>query len=223
VQVITAKTNVESLENQLNASEENVKVAVEQLNTTSIYSDVNGIANVVAVKVGEMFQPGQIVIVNTSTLKAVADIPENYLGRVQKGTPVEVLLPDLGKSFTSYISLISQTINASSRGFTSECKIPAGYGAKPNQAAIMKIKDYSNPSAIVIPVNMVQTDESGKYVYVMLQSSNGKNTAHKIPVMVGDVYGDNVEIMSGLRGGENLITEGYQSLYEGQVIASAIK
>lgn len=223
VQLLSAKTNVESLENQLTSAGESVKVAVEQLNTSTVYSDVTGVANVVAVKVGEIFQPGQIVIVNTSTLKAVTDIPENYLTRVHKGTSVEIELPDMGKKFESTISLISETINSNSRGFTAESKIPSGFGAKPNQAAIMRVKDYSAENAIVIPVNMVQTDETGKYVFIMSKASNGKTTAHRVTVIIGEVYGDNVEIKSGLSGGEQLITEGYQSLYEGQVVSTGIK
>ena len=51
----------------------------------------------------------------------------------------------------------------------------------------------------------------------------GKTTAHKVPVIIGEVYGDNVEIKSGLNAGEQLITEGYQSLYEGQAIATDAK
>lgn len=51
VQLITAKTNVESLENQLKAAEEQVKVAVEQLNTSNVYSDVTGVADIVAIRV----------------------------------------------------------------------------------------------------------------------------------------------------------------------------
>jgi membrane fusion protein (multidrug efflux system) len=105
------------------------------------------------------------------------------------------------------------------RGFLAEARIPYDAALKPNQTAIMRIKDYAAANAIVIPVNMVQTDETGKYVFVMLQSSNGKTMAHKVPVAVGEVYGDNVEIKGGLKGGEQLITEGYQSLYEGQVIS----
>jgi len=40
-----------------------------------------------------------------------------------------------------------------------------------------------------------------------------------VPVIIGEVYGDNVEIKSGLNAGEQLITEGYQSLYEGQSVS----
>lgn len=228
VQLITARTNVESLENQLSSAGEQVKVAVEQMNTANVYSDVSGVADIVSIRVGETFQGmtqagPQIKIVNTSTLKVVTNIPENYLTRMHTGTPVLVNIPDAQKvNIPTSISLISQSVNPNLRGFMAEARIPYDAALKPNQTAIMRIKDYSAANAIVIPVNMVQTDEAGKYVFVLLQSSNGKATAHKVPVVIGEVYGDNVEIKGGLKGGENLITEGYQSLYEGQVI-SAVK
>ena len=228
VQLITAKTNVESLENQLVAANEQVKVAIEQLNTANVYSDVSGIADRVNIRIGETFVGatqigGQIVIINKNTLKVKVNVPENYLTRLRTGTPVLINIPDAQKvNIPSSISLISQSIDANLRGFMAEAKIPSDGLLKPNQTAIMRIKDYSATNAIVIPINMVQTDENGKYVFTMLKSSNGKTTAHKVPVIIGEVYGDNVEIKSGLNAGEQLITEGYQSLYEGQAIAISV-
>jgi len=225
VQLITAKTNVESLENQLVAANEQVKVAIEQLNTANVYSDVSGIADRVNIRIGETFVGatqigGQIVIINKNTLKVKVNVPENYLTRLRTGTPVLINIPDAQKvNIPSSISLISQSIDANLRGFMAEAKIPSDGSLKPNQTAIMRIKDYSATNAIVIPINMVQTDENGKYVFTMLKSSNGKTTAHKVPVIIGEVYGDNVEIKSGLNAGEQLITEGYQSLYEGQSVS----
>ncbi len=229
VQLITAKTNVESLENQLVAANEQVKVAIEQLNTANVYSDVSGIADKVNIRIGETFvgatqMGGQIVIINKNTLKVKVNVPENYLTRLRTGTPVLINIPDAQKvNIPSSISLIGQSVDANLRGFMAEAKIPSDGSLKPNQTAIMRIKDYSATNAIVIPVNMVQTDENGKYVFTMLKSSNGKTTAHKVPVIIGEVYGDNVEIKSGLNAGEQLITEGYQSLYEGQAIATDAK
>ena len=55
VQVISAKNNVETLQSQLSGAEESIKVLNEQLNTSNVYSDVNGIADVVNIRVGETF------------------------------------------------------------------------------------------------------------------------------------------------------------------------
>lgn len=228
VQLITAKTNVEGLENQLVAANENVKTAIEQLNTANVYSDVTGVADQVNIHIGETFTGmtatgPQIKIVNKSSLKIVTNVPENYLTRITTGMPVLINIPDAGKmNMPSSVSLISQSVDPTLRGFTAEAKIPADAALKPNQTAIMKIKDYSSASAIVIPVNMVQSDESGKYVYVMINGGNGKTVAHRVQVIIGEVYGDNVEVKGGLKGGEQLVTEGYQSLYEGQIV-SAVK
>ena len=228
VQLITSRTNVESLENQLKSAQESVQVAVEQLKTANVVSDVNGVADIVNIRVGETFlgmtQAGpQIMIVNTWWVKVVSNIPENYLTRLHKGTPVEVVIPDANKKVNSSISLISQAIDITQRGFVAEARIPADPALKPNQTAILKIMDYTAPNAVVIPVNTVQTDETGKYVYVLVQGSNGRSVAKKQTVLIGEVYGNNVEIKSGLKGGEQLVVEGYQSLYEGQLISTGTK
>ena len=223
VQLITAKTNVTSLENQLDAAGEGVKTLQEQLSTANVYSDVTGIADVVTVKLGETF-PGMgiIKIVNTSSLKAVINVPENYLTRMHKGSQVQIMIPDANKTVNSSISLIGQSIDPNQRGFIAEAKIPYDPILKPSQSVVVKIMDYAVTNAVVIPVNMVQSDETGKYVFVLTKSSNGKTTAHRVIVTIGEVYGEKVEIKAGLKAGDQLVTEGFQNLYEGQTITTTL-
>jgi RND family efflux transporter MFP subunit len=224
VQVISAKTNVEALQNQLKSAEEQVKVGQEQLNTSSVYSDVDGVAETVMVKVGELFSGmGQIKIVNTSKLKVVANVPENYITQVKQGLPVLINVAEAGKTINSNISLIGQTIENSQRGFIAEAKIASENFLKPNQSVVMKILDYNSPNAVVIPINTLQSDENNKYVYVMEKLSNGKTVATRKVIVLGLFYGDLVEVKSGLTGGEQLITAGYQNLYEGQVVTTEMK
>jgi membrane fusion protein, multidrug efflux system len=237
VQLITAKTNVTGLENQLSSAEESVKavyeqvnLAKEQMNTANVYSDVSGVADQVNIRIGEMFQGVmqgsngpvyQIKIVNTSSLKVVTSIPENYLSRIRTGIPAEVSVPDVNKMFNASVSLISQSVDAN-RGFTADIKIPFDASLKPNQSAKVRILDYSAANVVVIPVNVVQTDEAGKYVYVLEKLSNGKAIAKKKNINIGEFYGNSVEVKTGLKGGEQLITEGYQNLYENQSIATSL-
>lgn len=221
VQLLNAETNVKTLENQLRTAEESVKTAQEQVNLSNVYSNVSGVADEVNIHVGEIFTGSPmagIKIINTNALKVVTDVPENYLSRIKRGTPVQVVIADINRSYPSTISVISQAVSANSRGFVAEAKIPYDASLKPGQSAVVKILDYSNANGIVIPVNLVQTDETSKYVYVLEKQGNGKTVARKKKVIIGEVYGDNVEIKSGLTAGEQLISEGYQSLYEGQSI-----
>lgn len=229
VQLLQAKTNVEALQNQLKTAEENVKVAQEQLNTTNVYAEVAGIVDQLNVKVGEYFQgvvagsaTPQIQIVNTSNLKVVTDIPENYLTQVHKGSIAEIIIPDLNnKKISTTVSLVSQSINVNSRGFVAEAKIPYEAELKPNQVAIMKILDYSSKNAIAIPVNTVQTDEKGKYVYVGVKEGD-KIVARKKHVVVGELSGQLIEVKSGMVSGDQLVSEGYQNIYDGQILKTGL-
>ncbi len=227
VQLITANTNVQALQNQLSAANEGVKVSVEQLNTANVYSDVSGIADVVNIRVGETFtgmgaMGPQIKIVNTSSLKVVTSVPENYISRLRKGSPAEITIADIGRIINAPVSLISQSVDAANRGFVAEIKVPYDPMLKPNQSAKVRIVDYAAANAIVIPINVVQTDETGKYVYVLEKRANGRTVAKKKIINIGEVYSNNVEVKTGLAAGEMLITEGYQSIYEGQGITTEV-
>jgi len=219
VQLLSAKTNMESLESQLAAAEEQVKVAAEQLQMSSVTSDVDGTIETMMVRRGELFAGmGQIKIVNTSRLKVVANVPETYISRVKKGTMVEIQIPETKQSFKSTVQFVGQTIENTQRGFLIEAAIPANQSLKPNQTVVVKIQDYASDRAITIPINTLQSDETNKYVYVMEKQGNGKSIAKRKIITLGESYGDQVEVLSGLTGSEMLITAGYQNLYEGQQV-----
>jgi RND family efflux transporter MFP subunit len=214
VQFLSAKNNVESLEKQLD-------LVKEQLGTTSVYAHVSGIIEDVNIRVGETFMGSPLAgmtIINPGSLKAVVDVPENYISKIRKGMPVVVNIPDLNQSFNSNINLISETINAISRSFVAESKVTGNANLKPNQIAIVKILDHEAKNAIVVPVETVQSDEKGKYVYVLTQEGN-KTIARKRTITIGEFYDELIEVNAGLATGDKLITKGYQGLYDGQLIS----
>ncbi len=223
VQLIQSRTNVTTLETQLATARENIRTIEQQMEGTNVRADLNGVADIVNIRVGEYFQgvmgnSPQIVIVNTSTLKAVAQVPETYASKVKVGSPVNVILPDLGNtSIPSKVSISGKMIYADTRSFQIEAKIPYNSSIRPNQIAKIRIQDYAVANTVAIPVNTVQTDETGKYVYVAVQEG-GRMVARKKPVGVGELNGQMIEIRVGLNEGDQLITEGFQNLYEGQVL-----
>ncbi|WP_336515940.1 efflux RND transporter periplasmic adaptor subunit [Pollutibacter soli] len=216
VQYLTAKNNVENLEKQM-------AVVKEQLNLSNVYAEVSGVAESVNIRVGEFFSGAPmagITIVNPSALKAVVDVPENYVAKIKKGMPVIVEVPDLNKKYKTSINLVSETINNISRSFVAEAKVPADNILKPNQVAVVKILDHQAKNAVVIPVEIVQTDENGKYIYVVGEEK-GKKVAKKKPVTIGEFYSDLIEVKSGIAAGDKIITRGFQGLYENQVLELA--
>ncbi len=213
VQFLTARNNVDNLEKQ-------IAIVKEQAGQSNVYAEVSGIAETVNIRVGEVFTGNPmagITIVDPSSLKAVVDVPENYVARIHKGMPVSVSIPDLDKTVDASISLLSETINQASRSFTAESRMPAIAGLKPNQVAVVRILDHASKNATVVPVETIQTDDKGKYVFVM-REEQGKKIARKVPVTVGQFYDEQIEVIGGLNTGDILVTRGFQGLYEGQRI-----
>lgn len=217
VQLITAKNSVDALEKQIATLKENWK-------TTFVYAPISGVADQVNIKVGEIFSGGsvagpQLLIVNSSSMKVITEVPENYQTRVKKGSQLLVSVPDAGiDSIHTTINLTGASITSTSRAFVTEAPIPSKPGLRINQIALVKIKDYSSPDAITIPVNVVQTDEKGKYVYLAVKEGDVMK-ARKKQVFIGESFGGYVEIRgNSLTTNDIIITEGYQSVYDGQVV-----
>lgn len=219
--VLTAKTQVENLKKQ-------IAIFEKQISLMNVTAPQSGVAEIVNVRVGEAFvgvmgTNPQISIVNTSDLKVTANVPENYMGKVNVGSNIEIVLPDENnRTISARVSVVSTVINPGTRSFYIEAKVPAGSKLKPNQVAKVKIKDYSNSNAIAIPVNVLQNDEKGKFVLVAVKEKEGM-VAHKREITVGELYGDKLEVKSGLQSGDLLITEGAQGLYDGQPITTEAK
>lgn len=222
VQLISSKTNVETLEQQLKAANENIKVIQEQANAMNVYSDVDGVADEVNIRVGETFvgasaMGAQIKIVNTSSLKVITEVPENYAAKVRVGSKVLITIPELNKNYNSSIALSSKIINPNNRSFSTEAKLPYDGLVRPNQNAQVKIQDYAAKNAIAIPVNTVGTDDKGKFVFVA-SPENGKVVARKKQIVVGELSGNLIEVKTGLSVNDALITDGYQNIYDGQLL-----
>jgi multidrug efflux pump subunit AcrA (membrane-fusion protein) len=98
--------------------------------------------------------------------------------------------------------------------------LPSDALLKPNMVATVGILDYNASNAISIPVNVVQSDASGKYVFVLEKGSKGMY-AKRRTIQLGQVQGEMVEIKAGLNNGDVLISAGYQGLYDGQEVSIA--
>ena len=220
IELLNAKSNVDNIQKQID-------LLKEQQGMTNVYAEQSGVAEQVTVRVGDMFTGSVlgsgIIIVNTNDLKVTTDVPEVYQSKVKEGTNLLISLPeDNNKTINARVSVAGRTISATSRSFYIEAKIPGNLGLRPGQIAMVRIQDYSVPKAITIPVNTLQNDDKGKFVLVAT-TENGKKVARKKPITAGALYGDKLEITSGLQAGDVVITDGFQGLYDGQAIVTEAK
>ena len=221
VQLLQAKTNYER---DLQTLQNNIA----KRNYARIIAPIGGTIDQVDIKVGDVLAPGGIPagasgapgggmrIVNNDKLKAQAKLGESYLGQVSIGAPVNLILPDINDSIQTKLTYVAQAVDPASRTFTAEVLLGSNGKLHPNMSCRMKIASYQNPNALVVPASVIQKTAQGDALYI-----NAGGNAKSVKVIVGRISNGQAEILSGLNGGEQIITEGYQDLDDGQVVVPA--
>lgn len=213
VQYLTAKNNKENLEKA-------IATLNDQLEMTRVKSPINGSVEEVNLKVGQMASPGlpAVRVVNFATAKIIAEISEAYAPKVKPGNKVIVFFPDFNTEIQSQIRFTSKYINPVNRTFNTEIRLGASkVEYRANMMAVVKINDYHNPSAFTVPVTVIRDSQSGKFIYIA-KEENGQLVARRLPVTVGNSYNGLTEITAGITAGDKIITTGFNSLIEGELI-----
>lgn len=215
IQFLQAKTSKESLERR-------IKTLQEQIDMANVVSPISGSVESVPLKVGQLASPGLptsvIRVINMSSAKISAEISENFASRIKNGNQAFVRFPDLGQEIETKLSFTSRFIDPSNRTFKVECRFASKeIELRANMIAYVKIKDYTNEASLVLPVNIIQSNQDGKFVFVASKDGD-KNTAVRKKVTTGMDYNGESEITSGLTTGDQVITAGYQNLKEGSSV-----
>ncbi len=213
IQYLQAKNTKEGLEQKM-------ATLKEQVEMTYLKSPINGTVDEVYFKLGSTVSPGYpaVRVVNTSSLKAKAEVAEGFASKVKKGNDVEIHFPDLAKNVSSKLSFVGKAINANTRTFTVEADLPSQDEFHPNMVAVLKVVDFKTDSALVIPINLIQNSEEGSYIMIAA-NDNGKTVAKKTIITVGHTYRGQAEVLSGISAGDKVITTGFQGLNNGELIS----
>jgi membrane fusion protein (multidrug efflux system) len=213
IQYLQAKNTYQGLQR-------NLATLNQQRALYNVVAPYSGVVDNVIPKLGETVAPGAPVVQLNSGQggKVLADVSEAYAGSIKAGDKALVTLPDLGnEEILSTVRTVSRTISATSRTFTVELRLPASQAGKlrPNMVATVRIQNYGQSNATVLPVDLIQHDEENAYVLVV-NREGGKATAAKRVIKTGQTYNGKQEITSGLKPGDEVISAGYQNLNEGQ-------
>ena len=217
IQFLQAKTNYEAQKNSLAQLK-------KQLGKSTIKAPFDGVIDDVIKEQGTVVAPGQgsevFRIINLDNMYLEADIPETYVGSITKGKDVKVEFPVLGKMVDTKIRQTGNFINPANRTFKAEISVPnKDRSIKPNLTAKLKINDYTNTDAILIPQSIISENAEGEqYVYVVKELSGKIGVANQVVVKTGKTQGDVIEILEGVKSGDQLIKEGARSVKDGQKV-----
>lgn len=204
MQYLQTKNNVERLEQSL-------KTLDFQKTKANVYAPISGAIDKVMLKEGEMSSPGLpiVEILNTYKVKVVANLPENYLGKVKRGELVDINFPALQLDKQAKITLVGRSIDSANRTFKIEIEMSnKDQTLKPNLLAIVKINDLTIADALIVPQELVLQEISGKEYVMVVSEKDGKKVAAKKYVEQGESYDGKVQIVNGITTEDELIVVG---------------
>jgi membrane fusion protein (multidrug efflux system) len=215
VQYLQSKTTKESLERQISSLK-------QQVDKFKIKSPITGTIEECNIKVGGVVSPDPRLaayrVVAFKNLKVTAEVSEAYSSMVQIGDRLVVVFPDIKKQIETKVDFVSKYINPVNRTFLIETNIIDGLqDLKANMIAIVQINDYHSDNSILIPMNVIQTDMAGSYVYI-IHPKDELYTAQKHKIVIGNSYNGIAEITEGINAGDKVISVGYQELVDGEYV-----
>ena len=216
IQYLQAKAAYES---QLEAT----KQLQQQIGKTVVRAPFSGTIDDVITDQGSVVAPGQsqlFRIVNLDDMYIETDVPERYVSDIIKGKEVNVVFPFLGKEINAKVRQAGNFINPANRTFRVEVAIPNKDTAiKPNLTAKLKINDYTNKKAILIPQSIISENAEGQqYVYTITNKVENKARVKREFIETGRTQGDYIEVLSGIANNEEIIDEGARSVKDGQEV-----
>jgi membrane fusion protein (multidrug efflux system) len=206
------------------AQQEAVNQMKHQISKTVVKAPFNGTIDEIITEQGSVVAPGQsqlFRIINLNEMYIETDVPESYLTSVVKNKKVTVNFPILGTSMDAKIRQAGNFINPANRTFKIEVAVPnKNKTIKPNLTAKLKINDYTNTNAFLIPQSIVSENSNGQqYIYVLNnKNDNNEGIANRVIIETGKTQGDVIEVLNGLKDGDEIIDEGARSVKDGQTV-----
>ncbi len=217
IEYLQAKSNYEG-------QQKVVEQMQSQLGKTGIKAPFSGIIDNIITEQGTVVSPGQsqiLRIVNLKDMYIETDVPESYISNVTKNKKVLVEFPVLGKTVEAKIRQAGNYINPANRSFKVEIAVPnKDRSIKPNLTAKLRINDYTNESALLIPQSIISENAEGQqYIYIVTNKNEvNEASVKRVIIETGKTQGDVIEVLKGIENGAEIILEGARSVKDGQPV-----
>jgi len=213
-QKIGAEINMLEAKTMYESKLKSIAQLKKQIEKTEIRAPFSGIIDEITANAGTNLMPGQtpvIRIVNLDEMYTEANVPERYLKSIKIGTEAIIEIPMLGREYRSTIRQTGSFINPNNRSFRVEAPLVNSDNlTKPNLTSKLKILDYSNQEAILIPLRIIKENaKSESYVYrLKSDQKEGVYLTEQVFLKLGKKTQDRVEVLEGLNAGDLIVDEG---------------
>ncbi len=208
---------------QAHAAEAQVAEEQKRLNDTRLVAPISGNISMRKIDPGDTVSAGTAVIsiADLNPVKVRVGVPEAEIGKVRQGAAAEVWAPSLGeRRFKGRVAIIGVAAEPASRTYTVKILVPnPGPVLLAGMVAEARIFGPAQLRSLTIPGEAIVPDPQGA-PNVFVYSADRKRVYGR-RVEVGPPVGKEIEIRSGLSGGEQVVVAGQQNVHEGSLVELA--
>jgi RND family efflux transporter MFP subunit len=208
---------------QAHAADAQASEERKRLDDTRLLAPISGNIGMRRVDPGQTVAAGTPVfsIVELNPVKVRVGVPEAEIAKVRQGAAAEISVPSLnGRRFAGKVAIIGVAAEPTSRTYTVKILVPnpgpmllAGMVAEARIFGPAKVRSLTIPGEAIVP-----DPQGAPTVFVYFPD---RKRVYGRRVEVGPPVGNEVEIRSGLSGGEQVVVAGQQKVREGSLVENA--
>jgi membrane fusion protein (multidrug efflux system) len=195
-------------------------MAAKKVEDTKLVSPLAGVVARRAIEPGEQAGPGYPIftIVQIDPVQVRAGVPEAQIGRIAVGQKTTVVIPSLGnRSFQGHVRVVGVAADPASRTYTAKVEIANKQGTiKPGMIAEIRIEGAERVNALTLPAEAIVRDAAGVTRVYVYNADDKRVYARRVDV--GQAYGQEVEVRSGLSADEKVVIGGQHRVREGSLV-----
>jgi RND family efflux transporter MFP subunit len=208
---------------QVRSAQANVARLRQLQSFEKVYAPFDGVITARNIDTGQLIDPGAgkelFHLQALQTLRVYINLPQIYSSNVKPGAKIDLTFAErAGKIYQGTLVRTSDAIDPASRTLLVEIDVDNHAGELlPGSLAQVHFKTPSAGPTLIVPAATLIFRKEGLCVGVVV---NG-NTAHLVPVVIGEDDGANVQIVTGLSIGDHVIQDPPDSLIEGEKVQVA--
>lgn len=213
-QKILAQSEYDNAQANFRVADARVREGETLLGYAKVVAPFDGIITRKYADVGDLAAPGKplLEMEDPHALRLEADVPEAAIGRLSLGDKLPVRISSLTNNLEGVVSEISPAADPNSRTFLVKCDLPSVADLRTGQFGRVAIP-IGETTALRVPASAVVQRGQMELVFVV---TNGH--AQLRIVKTGKRVGDEVEVVSGLSAGEQVVIDGASNLIDGQPV-----
>jgi RND family efflux transporter MFP subunit len=217
-QYIAQQTASKTAQSRLQEASSDLDLRRRQLNYTTLHADRDGVITKVSADVGAVLSQGQAVatLAQPSELDVVFDAADSQVDAVRNAKTVSAaLLSARDKPLTAVVREIAPSADPVTRTYRVKCTLPAPPpGWRLGLNAVVTLPAGQAVQGIRIPATALYEKDRKSAVWIV----KSDQTIELRPIVVARYDTESVEVSSGLKSGERIVTAGVHKLLAGQKV-----